>query len=104
MNEVMRTMQSGVNPMSRVSSTTPAEGINDVQPVALVLEMQSSAALLSVLTTVARLGCHTTHVHATERQATLGVLAPCRVAHRLLPCLGELIEVLAVREASAGLS
>jgi hypothetical protein len=60
--------------------------------------MQTSETLLTVLTTIARLGCRTTHVYATERQAALGVLAPGRVAHRLLPCLRSLIEVLAVTE------
>jgi hypothetical protein len=65
--------------------------------------MESSATLLSVLTTVARLGCRTTHVHAAERRAALGVLAPRQVAHRVLPCLGQLIGVLSVVEGPAPL-
>src|SRR5262249_35267584 len=87
-----------------VPSAWQAGGGSDLKPIALALEMQSEAALLTVLTTIARLGCRTTHVYATERQAALGVLAPRRVAHRLLPCLRELLDVLAVREAPAALS
>jgi hypothetical protein len=76
---------------------------SDLQAVALALEMQSASTLLTVLTTVARLGCRATAVHATEGTASLDVLAPRRVAHRLLPCLAELIEVLAVTEVPAAL-
>jgi hypothetical protein len=91
------------DPLSLASASPPAETFADLQPVALALELASSSALLSVLTTVARLGCRTTHVHATERHAALGVLAPRTVAHRLRPCLGQLVEVLAVLEGPATL-
>ena len=103
MNEDRRIVPGGVNTAPLVPPAWQAGQPNDLQPIALVLEMQSSAALLTVLTTVARLGCLTTHIYATERQAALGVRAPRRVAHRLLPCLGELIEVLSVREVPATL-
>jgi hypothetical protein len=101
MSEILTTPRFGVEPVSAPSPTAPAEAGADFQPVALALEMESSAALLTVLTTVARLGCRTTHVHASERHAALGVLAPRRVAHRLLPCLGQLIDVLTVTEGPA---
>ena len=48
--------------------------------------------------TVARLGGQLTHVRATGRQAQLGILISQRVAHRLLPCLTQVIEVVAVSE------
>lgn len=80
---------------------SPAGEGGDPQPVALAVEMQSSSTLLTVLTTVARLGCRATAVHAIEGTASLDVLAPRRVAHRLVPCLRELIEVLAVKELAA---
>jgi hypothetical protein len=67
----------------------------------LALEMQSSATLLTVLLTVARLGCEATHVHASRCHATLEVLAPPHLAHRVRPCLQELIEVLQVAEAGS---
>ena len=101
MNELLTTARRPVAPVSIASPPAPAEACADLQPIALALEMASAAALLAVLTTVARLGCRTTHVQATERQATLGVLAPRRVAHRLLPCLGQLIDVLTVTEGPA---
>jgi hypothetical protein len=101
MSEDMRTVPGGVNTAPLVPPASQAGEPNDLQPVALVLEMQSSAALLTVLMTVARLGCCTTHIYATERQAALGVRAPRRVAHRLLPCLQELIEVFSVLEVPA---
>jgi hypothetical protein len=71
------------------------------RPLSLQVEMQTSATLLSVLMTVARLGCETTHVHASDRHAALGVLAPAHVAHRVRPCLMELIEVLQVAEGGS---
>jgi hypothetical protein len=101
MSEILTTPGCVVEPVSVASPTAAAEAGADFQPVALALEMESAAALLTVLTTVARLGCRTTHVHATERHAALGVLAPRRVAHRLLPCLEQLIDVLAVTEGPA---
>jgi hypothetical protein len=104
MNEVLTNPPYDATTASPVSPAWLAETSSDFQPVALMLEMESSAALLDVLTTIARLGCRITHVYATERQAALGVLAPRRLAHRLLPCLGQLIDVLAVREAPAALS
>ena len=99
MNEVFTIPPYTVATASPVSPAWPDETSSDFQPVALMLEMESSAALLDVLTTIARLGCRITHVYATERQAALGVLAPRRLAHRLQPCLGQLIDVLAVTEA-----
>jgi hypothetical protein len=104
MNEVMKSTQSDVDPASRDSSDSQTGGCGDLQAIALTLEMQSSAALFTVLATVARLNCRITHLDATERHAALGVLAPRRVAHRVLPCLGQVIEVLAVREAPATVS
>jgi hypothetical protein len=101
MNELCTTLGRCDDPVSLASSSSAAEVFPDFQPVALALEMESSAALLTVLTAVARLGCRTTHVHATERHAALGVLAPRRVAHRLRACLGELVEVLMVMEGPA---
>lgn len=103
MNVDVRTGPRDVNTAALVPPTSQTAETNDLQSMALVLEMQSSAALLTVLTTVARLGCRTTHVYATERQAALGVRAPRRVAHRLLPCLQELIEVLCVLETPIAL-
>jgi hypothetical protein len=99
MTEMLTTPEYRIDPVSLATPVSPAEAANDFQPVSLTLEMASSAALLPVLTTVARLGCRITCVHATERQAALGVLAPRRLAHRLQPCLGQLIDVLAVTEA-----
>jgi hypothetical protein len=99
------TIERRVNTASLVSPVLQSRGsTSDLRPIAVALEVQSSAALLSVLTTIARLGCRTTHVYATERQAALGVLAPRRVAHRVLPCLRELIEVVAVVEVPDALS
>jgi hypothetical protein len=103
MNEDTRATRTSVNPASPVSPACEVGGTGDLQPVALALEMQSPAAMLTVLTTVARLGCRATRVDATERHAALGVLAPRRVAHRLLPCLGQVIGILAVMEAPAAL-
>jgi hypothetical protein len=101
MNELLTTARRPVAPVSIASPPAPAEACADLQPIALALEMASAAALLTVLTTLARLGCRTTFVQATERQATLRVLAPRRVAHRLLPCLGQLVEVLTVTQGPA---
>src|SRR5205823_3971184 len=88
----------GAAATTAASVASPAEDSCDLQPLTLALELQSSSALLSVLTTAARLGCQLTYVHASQRRATLSVLAPRQVAHRLRPCLDELIEVLAVTE------
>jgi hypothetical protein len=74
-----------------------AEGLT---PLAFRLELQSTGALLTVLTTMARLGCRTPYVLAAEQQVTIGVLAPPRVAHRVQKCLNEIIEVLAVSETT----
>ena len=102
MDEVLKTPQHGVTAASAAPPAWPAETSGDLEPAALMLEMASPAALLAVLSAVARLGGRITQVYATERQADLRVLVPRRLAHRLLPCLGQLIEVLAVREAPAG--
>jgi hypothetical protein len=69
-------------------------------------------ALLTVLTTVARLGGLVTSVRAAELQASIHVLVPPQVAHRVRACLGQIVEVLtisetltpAVEEASAAMS
>jgi hypothetical protein len=75
------------------------EGVGDLQPLAVGLVVQSPNTLLAVLATTARLGCRLTAVHASGQQIDLEVLVPRPVAHRVLPCLGQLIEVLAVWEA-----
>jgi hypothetical protein len=95
MNECLTTASCQA---TTASPPAPAEPCADFQPVAVALELASSSALLTVLSTVARLGCRTTHGHATERGAALGVLAPRQVAHQLLPCLEQLVEVLRVVE------
>jgi hypothetical protein len=99
MPDVMTTAPADVDTAAVVSLDSVVGEANELRAVALTLEMESSTALLAVLTTVARLGCRTTHVHATERQATLRVLAPGRITHRLVPCLQELIDVLAVMQS-----
>jgi hypothetical protein len=81
------------------------EGLGDLVPIAMALELQSPSALLTVLTTIARLGAHHTRVLAGERQAVVEVLAPRRVAHRVAPCVEGLIDVLTVsRKSRIGLS
>lgn len=89
-------------PVSRCQ-TTPTDGSHELLPISLALELQSLTALMTVMTTVARLGCQVRELHAAGQQAVLGVLAPRRVAHRLLPCLGELVEVLRVDEVVPGM-
>jgi hypothetical protein len=82
------------------TSVLPATiaGDGDTQALHLALAMESPTSLLTVLTTVARLGGRLTSIHATEQRATLSMLAPRRVAHRLRPCLGEVIGVVSVEE------
>jgi hypothetical protein len=77
-----------------------SEDIADLKLLTFQLELHSLQALLTVLTTVARLGCRIAHVHTVASQADLGVLAPIHIAHRVRGCLGQLIEVLAVSETT----
>jgi hypothetical protein len=101
MNETSTAFPNTLRATSLRSSEARSGIAQESTPMAFALELASADALLSVLTMVARLGCRTLHVFATERQAALGVLAPRRVAHRLLPCLQGLIDVLAIVEAPA---
>jgi hypothetical protein len=94
----MTTVPGGVDTAAASTPESAAGESNELRAVALTLEMQSSTTLLTVLTTIARLGCRTTHVLATQRLAILSVLAPRRLAHRLVPSLQELVDVLAVTE------
>jgi hypothetical protein len=64
----------------------------------LTLTLQSPDALVTVLTTVARLGCRLTRGVAVGVRAVLGVLAPTRIAHRIAPLLEQLVEVLDVAD------
>jgi hypothetical protein len=98
MNEHFTSLRSMSDPVSPLTGGLVPEAPGELQPVALMLEIVSPAALLTVLTTVSRLGCQTTYVHACEQRAALEVLAPRRVAHRLVPCLEQLIDVLAVAQ------
>jgi hypothetical protein len=96
MNEHFANLQSLSDPVSPLPGERAPEAAGDRLEVALTLEIASSAALLTILTTVSRLGCQTTYVHACEQWAALEVRAPRRVAHRLVPCLEQLIDVLSV--------
>jgi hypothetical protein len=96
MNESLTIPRFGAAPPSPAVQGPPLDAADDPQPVALAVEMVGLGALLTVLTTISRLGCQTTYVHASERWAALGVLAPRRIAHRLVPCVDELLEVISV--------
>jgi hypothetical protein len=89
---------------------TPAVAASPVFPVdallwkavRVTLTLETPDALVTVLTTVARLGCHLSRVEADGVRAVLAVLAPARVAHRVAPLLDQLVDVLAVAEAEDG--
>jgi hypothetical protein len=98
MNEDFANFRSGADPVSPLVQAPPPGASDDLRPVALALDTASPGALLTVLTTVSRLGCRITSVHACEQRTALGVLAPRRVAHRLVPCLEQLIDVLSVAQ------
>jgi len=72
------------------------EAPHDLIPLAFRLELQSMPALLSVLTTVARLGGCVTYVLAAELLVSIRLLAPGRVAHRIQLAFEQLVEVVAV--------
>jgi hypothetical protein len=77
-----------------------AEASDGRTPLAFRLQLQSMPALLTALTTVARLGCEITSVFAIESEADIGMLAPTRLAHRVEQALAEIIEVIAVSEST----
>jgi hypothetical protein len=99
MNELVSNGLDNAEGLNRSAPLVLVEENREMKSVTALLQLQSPAALLAVLTTVARLGCRLSYVQAAGKQAALGVLAPAQVAHRVLPCLGQLIEVLAVEEA-----
>jgi hypothetical protein len=74
---------------------------SDTTLLVFELELQSLSGLLTVLTTVARLGGNLTCLEAAQCQARLGVDMPLQVAHRLEGLLGQIVEVLRVRSLQA---
>jgi len=81
-------------------SPAQADTKREPRPLAFRLELQSMAALLTVLATVARLGGQVTYLLAAEPSATIGLIAPAHVAHRVHLALAQLIEVIEVSEAT----
>ncbi len=70
------------------------------QPLALELQLHAMPALLTVLTTVARLGAMASVVEAIDGRVRLVVETPIHVAHRVPVLLRELVEVMSVREVA----
>jgi hypothetical protein len=83
--------------VERTSTPSEAEPAPCCHALAFELELQSLSGLLTVLTTVARLGGNLTCLEAAQGKARLGVDVPRQVAHRLEGLLGQLVEVLCVR-------
>ncbi len=88
------------NSRSETVRATAQEAHTGLKPLSVAVELQSADTLHAVLSTVARLGCRLVRVDAVGCRAALAVLAPLHVAHRLVPCLGQLVEVQAVAEAA----
>jgi hypothetical protein len=74
--------------------------MTEPKTVTVALELQSSSSLLTVLATVARLGGQLSRIHAVESRAVLSVRIAPHLAHRIVPCLGQVIGVLSVREGT----
>jgi hypothetical protein len=62
------------------------------------LVLRRMAALPRVLLLVARLGGNVTYVSAADGRANLVVLAPANAAHRFVPQLRRLIDVVELTE------
>ena len=63
------------------------------------LQLQSTSALLTVLATIARLGCEIRTMHVVGRHAHLRVHPPLQVkSHRVEACLSQVVGVLSVSE------
>jgi hypothetical protein len=72
----------------------PAEQWLDFQ-----LTLQSTSALLTVLSTAARLGCEIHRVHVIDGQARLRLHPPRQVTgHRVAKCLEQVVGVLSISE------
>jgi len=98
MREDREIIPSLINAAAAPTSALSVEVDSEPQSITLLLDLQTADALISVLSTIARLGCSTSKINATAREATVQITAPQRAVRRLAPCLRELIEVLAVVE------
>lgn len=85
-----------------LNAVLDAEPARTLNKFSFRLELQSLAALPTVLATVSRLGCRIVRVRADRTKAVVSLLVPDHVAHRVQGCLGQLIEVLAVEKVSGG--
>jgi hypothetical protein len=63
------------------------------------LTLQSTSALLTVLSTAARLGCEIRRLHVIDGRAQLRLHPPRQVAsHRVATCLAQVVGVLSIFE------
>jgi hypothetical protein len=85
-----------VIPVARPPAPAHAESVESWMPLALRVELQTSSALVTVLTVAVGLGCRVAYVKAIEGQGTVGLLAPVQIMHRIQGRIAQIIEVLAV--------
>lgn len=96
MKEKGKTNREKSCPKAQSQGHSVQEAAAEWTTLAIQVEMQSNQGMLSVLVTLARLGCKVERIVQEDCHAELVILAPSRISHRVKPCLFDLIEVLSV--------
>lgn len=86
------------------AADNPTEDSLPMKSLAFELELQSMTALLTVLTTIARLGGEVSYLLACALRVQMTLLVPGHTAHRVEPLLGEIIGVVSLKKPSPGSS
>lgn len=67
----------------------------------LDIRLQSHSVLINILSILSRLGCDLLRMRFEENHARFSLRPPSHLRHRVVPMVGELIEVLEVQESQA---